>query len=93
LIAKGVISLPKPKKLTAVFRSFSFIGKISDILFGRTVTGNRKFETKDANIKAVKFALNASNEFNSNTNFSPELPYFSKNAVTGSGVRAAARKC
>ena len=32
--------------------------------------------------KAVKFALNALNEFNSNTNFLLELPYFLKNAVT-----------
>jgi hypothetical protein len=43
--------------------------------------------------KAVKFALNALNEFNSNTNFLPGLPYFSKNAVTGSDVRVTARKC
>ena len=41
--------------------------------------------------KAVKFALNAFNEFNCDTNFSTETTIFSKNAVTGSDVRA--RKC
>ena len=34
--------------------------------------------------KAVEFALNALNEFNSNTNFSPRTTVFFKNAVTGS---------
>ena len=44
--------------------------------------------------KAVKFALNALNEFNSNTNFSPRTTvFFKKNAVTGNSHVRARKYC